>query len=88
MRGLCVRPAYGGRECPGSGLDYQMCNTEECAGPYEDFRAQQCLQRSNKYHNNMKHTWLPHEHADGKSRPRRRDAKPGKWAGGSDTPLR
>ncbi|XP_051925237.1 A disintegrin and metalloproteinase with thrombospondin motifs 3 isoform X2 [Hippocampus zosterae] len=57
-------PAYGGRECPGSDLDYQMCNTEECAGPYEDFRAQQCLQRSNKYHNNMKHTWLPHEHAD------------------------
>ncbi|XP_019730093.1 A disintegrin and metalloproteinase with thrombospondin motifs 3 isoform X4 [Hippocampus comes] len=57
-------PAYGGRECPGSDLDYQMCNMEECAGPYEDFRAQQCLQRSNKYHNNMKHTWLPHEHAD------------------------
>ncbi|XP_061665684.1 A disintegrin and metalloproteinase with thrombospondin motifs 14 isoform X2 [Syngnathoides biaculeatus] len=57
-------PAYGGRECPGSSLDYQMCNTEECAGPYEDFRAQQCLQRSNKYHNNVKHTWLPHEHPD------------------------
>ncbi|XP_061561564.1 A disintegrin and metalloproteinase with thrombospondin motifs 14 isoform X2 [Phycodurus eques] len=57
-------PAYGGRECPGSGLDYQVCNAEECAGPYEDFRAQQCLQRSNKYHNNMKHTWLPHEHPD------------------------
>ncbi|XP_061765763.1 A disintegrin and metalloproteinase with thrombospondin motifs 14 isoform X3 [Nerophis ophidion] len=57
-------PAYGGRECPGSELDYQMCNTEECAGPYEDFRAQQCLQRSNKYHNNKKHTWLPYEHPD------------------------
>ncbi|XP_077595439.1 A disintegrin and metalloproteinase with thrombospondin motifs 14 isoform X1 [Stigmatopora nigra] len=57
-------PAYGGRECPGSGFDYQMCNTEECNGPYEDFRAQQCLQRSNKYHNNKKHTWLPHEHED------------------------
>ncbi|XP_049614698.1 A disintegrin and metalloproteinase with thrombospondin motifs 14 isoform X2 [Syngnathus scovelli] len=57
-------PAYGGRECPGSAFDYQMCNTEECAGPYQDFRAQQCLQRSNKYYNNMKHTWLPHEHPD------------------------
>lgn len=44
-----------------------MCNTEECAGPYEDFRAQQCIQRSNKYHNNVKHTWLPYEHPDGKS---------------------
>lgn len=41
-----------------------MCNTEECAGPYEDFRAQQCTQRSNKYHKNVKHTWLPYEHPD------------------------
>ncbi|XP_037547026.1 A disintegrin and metalloproteinase with thrombospondin motifs 14 [Nematolebias whitei] len=57
-------PAYDGRDCPGSAFDYQMCNTEECAGPYEDFRAQQCIQRSNKYHNNIKHTWLPYEHPD------------------------
>ncbi|CAG04803.1 unnamed protein product, partial [Tetraodon nigroviridis] len=57
-------PAYGGRDCPGSSFDYQMCNTEECAGPYEDFRAQQCIQRSNKYHNNVKHTWIPYEHPD------------------------
>lgn len=63
---LSPRPAYGGRDCPGSAFDYQMCNTEECAGPYEDFRAQQCVQRSNKYHNNVKHTWLPYEHPDGK----------------------
>ena len=64
---LWRRPAYGGRECPGSTFDYQMCNTEECAGPYEDFRAQQCVKRSNKYHNNVKHTWLPYEHPDGQS---------------------
>uniref|UniRef100_A0A8C9S0M1 ADAM metallopeptidase with thrombospondin type 1 motif 14 n=1 Tax=Scleropages formosus TaxID=113540 RepID=A0A8C9S0M1_SCLFO len=57
-------PAYGGRDCPGSAFDYQMCNSEECPGPYEDFRAQQCVQRSNKYHQNMKHTWLPYEHPD------------------------
>ncbi|XP_028989256.1 A disintegrin and metalloproteinase with thrombospondin motifs 14 isoform X2 [Betta splendens] len=57
-------PAYGGRDCPGSAFDYQMCSTEECAGPYEDFRAQQCVQRSNKYHNNVKHSWLPYEHPD------------------------
>lgn len=62
-----IRPAYGGRDCPGSAFDYQMCNTEECAGTYEDFRAQQCIQRSNKYHKNIKHTWLPYEHPDGKS---------------------
>lgn len=62
-----LRPAYGGRDCSGSAFDYQMCNTEECAGPYEDFRAQQCVQRSNKYHKNVKHTWLPYEHPDGKS---------------------
>ncbi|XP_043086985.1 A disintegrin and metalloproteinase with thrombospondin motifs 14 isoform X3 [Puntigrus tetrazona] len=57
-------PAYGGRDCPGSAFDYQVCNTEDCPGPYEDFRAQQCVQRSNKYHNNIKHTWLPYEHPD------------------------
>ncbi|XP_041939379.1 A disintegrin and metalloproteinase with thrombospondin motifs 3 isoform X1 [Alosa sapidissima] len=57
-------PAYGGRDCPGSTFDYQICNPEDCAGPYEDFRAQQCVQRSNKYHNNVKHTWLPYEHPD------------------------
>lgn len=69
MESFCIcsipRPAYGGRDCPGSSFDYQMCNTEECAGPYEDFRAQQCIQRSNKYHNNIKHTWIPYEHPDG-----------------------
>uniref|UniRef100_A0A8C1JQF9 ADAM metallopeptidase with thrombospondin type 1 motif, 14 n=1 Tax=Cyprinus carpio TaxID=7962 RepID=A0A8C1JQF9_CYPCA len=57
-------PAYGGRDCPGSTLDYHVCNTEDCPGPYEDFRAQQCVQRSNKYHNNIKHTWLPYDHPD------------------------
>lgn len=66
---LLLRPAYGGRDCPSSAFDYQICNTEECAGPYEDFRAQQCIQRSNKYHKNIKHSWLPYEHPDGKSVP-------------------
>uniref|UniRef100_A0A673GX47 A disintegrin and metalloproteinase with thrombospondin motifs 3-like n=1 Tax=Sinocyclocheilus rhinocerous TaxID=307959 RepID=A0A673GX47_9TELE len=57
-------PVYGGRDCPGTTFDYQVCNIEDCPGPYEDFRAQQCVQRSNKYHNNIKHTWLPYEHPD------------------------
>uniref|UniRef100_H3B101 ADAM metallopeptidase with thrombospondin type 1 motif 14 n=1 Tax=Latimeria chalumnae TaxID=7897 RepID=H3B101_LATCH len=56
-------PAYGGRECSGPTLEYQMCNTEECVGNYEDFRAQQCSKRNSYYtHQNIKHTWLPYEH--------------------------
>ncbi|XP_069096468.1 A disintegrin and metalloproteinase with thrombospondin motifs 14 [Pleurodeles waltl] len=58
-------PAYGGRECPGSIYEYQICNSEECRGPFEDFRAQQCSQRNSYYtHQNSKHTWLPYEHHD------------------------
>ncbi|XP_069466600.1 A disintegrin and metalloproteinase with thrombospondin motifs 14 isoform X2 [Ambystoma mexicanum] len=58
-------PAYGGRECPGSTYEYQICNSEECRGPFEDFRAQQCSQRNSYYtHQNAKHTWLPYEHHD------------------------
>uniref|UniRef100_A0A7M4FX41 ADAM metallopeptidase with thrombospondin type 1 motif 14 n=1 Tax=Crocodylus porosus TaxID=8502 RepID=A0A7M4FX41_CROPO len=58
-------PAYGGRNCPGSTYEYQICNTEECRGPYEDFRAQQCSKRNSYYtHQNSKHTWLPYEHHD------------------------
>ncbi|XP_071986554.1 A disintegrin and metalloproteinase with thrombospondin motifs 14 isoform X2 [Engystomops pustulosus] len=58
-------PAYGGRDCPGATYEYQMCNTEDCRGPFEDFRAQQCSQRNSYYtHQNTKHTWLPYEHHD------------------------
>ncbi|XP_061491244.1 A disintegrin and metalloproteinase with thrombospondin motifs 14 isoform X2 [Rhineura floridana] len=58
-------PAYGGRHCPGATYEYQVCNTEECRGPYEDFRSQQCSKRNSYYtHQNSKHTWLPYEHHD------------------------
>ncbi|XP_018080891.1 A disintegrin and metalloproteinase with thrombospondin motifs 14 isoform X2 [Xenopus laevis] len=58
-------PSYGGRDCPGSAYEYQMCNNEECRGPFEDFRAQQCSQRNSYYtHQNTKHMWLPYEHHD------------------------
>ncbi|XP_063817506.1 A disintegrin and metalloproteinase with thrombospondin motifs 14 isoform X2 [Pseudophryne corroboree] len=58
-------PVYGGRDCPGATYEYQMCNTEECRGLFEDFRAQQCTQRNSYYtHQNVKHTWLPYEHHD------------------------
>ncbi|KFV73257.1 A disintegrin and metalloproteinase with thrombospondin motifs 14, partial [Struthio camelus australis] len=58
-------PAYGGRHCPGATYEYQVCNPEECPGPYEDFRAQQCSKRNSYYtHQSAKHTWLPYEHHD------------------------
>ncbi|KAM6442239.1 A disintegrin and metalloproteinase with thrombospondin motifs 14 [Liasis olivaceus] len=58
-------PAYGGRQCPGAMYEYQVCNTEECQGSYEDFRAQQCSKRNSYYtHENSKHTWLPYEHPE------------------------
>uniref|UniRef100_A0A663N9S4 ADAM metallopeptidase with thrombospondin type 1 motif 14 n=1 Tax=Athene cunicularia TaxID=194338 RepID=A0A663N9S4_ATHCN len=59
-------PAYGGRHCPGATYEYQVCNAEECPGPYQDFRAQQCSKRNSYYtHQNSKHAWLPYEHHDG-----------------------
>ncbi|XP_029464912.1 A disintegrin and metalloproteinase with thrombospondin motifs 14 isoform X2 [Rhinatrema bivittatum] len=63
----CSNPpsAYGGRECPGATSEYQVCNSEECRGPYEDFRAQQCSKRNSYYtHQGAKHAWLPYEYPD------------------------
>ncbi|XP_065603086.1 A disintegrin and metalloproteinase with thrombospondin motifs 14 [Cyrtonyx montezumae] len=58
-------PAYGGRHCPGATYEHQVCNSEECPGPYEDFRAQQCSKRDSYYtHRDSKHAWLPYEHPD------------------------
>nr|XP_031316993.1 A disintegrin and metalloproteinase with thrombospondin motifs 14 isoform X6 [Camelus dromedarius] len=59
-------PAYGGRLCSGPMFQYQVCNSEECPGPYEDFRAQQCAKRNSYYtHQNAKHSWVPYEPDDG-----------------------
>lgn len=47
-------------------FQYQVCNSEECPGPYEDFRAQQCAKRNSYYtHQNTKHSWMPYEPEDG-----------------------
>ncbi|ELW70942.1 A disintegrin and metalloproteinase with thrombospondin motifs 14 [Tupaia chinensis] len=58
-------PAYGGRMCSGAMFEYQVCNSEDCPGPYEDFRAQQCAKRNSYYtHQNAKHSWVPYEPED------------------------
>ncbi|XP_058399236.1 A disintegrin and metalloproteinase with thrombospondin motifs 14 isoform X3 [Diceros bicornis minor] len=58
-------PAYGGRQCSGPTFQYQVCNSEECPGPHEDFRAQQCAKRNSYYiHQNAKHSWVPYEPDD------------------------
>lgn len=52
--------------CSGPMFQYQICNSEECPGPYEDFRAQQCAKRNSYYvHENAKHSWIPYEPDDG-----------------------
>ncbi|XP_047681567.1 A disintegrin and metalloproteinase with thrombospondin motifs 14 isoform X6 [Prionailurus viverrinus] len=58
-------PAYGGRLCSGPMFQYQVCNSEECPGPHEDFRAQQCARRNSYYiHRDAKHSWIPYEPED------------------------
>nr|XP_044612493.1 A disintegrin and metalloproteinase with thrombospondin motifs 14 isoform X9 [Equus asinus] len=63
--GAVIIPPYGGRLCSGPTFQYQICNSEECPGPYEDFRAQQCAKRNSYYiHQNAKHSWVPYEPDD------------------------
>ncbi|XP_035388035.1 A disintegrin and metalloproteinase with thrombospondin motifs 2-like isoform X2 [Electrophorus electricus] len=63
------RPANGGRRCPGSNYQFQVCNSHECEDPYQDPRAKQCSMLNSKFeHNNARHHWLPYEHSDPKQR--------------------
>lgn len=46
-------------------FQYQVCNGDECPGPFEDFRAQQCAKRNSYYvYKSARHRWLPYEPED------------------------
>ncbi|KAG7465167.1 hypothetical protein MATL_G00173410 [Megalops atlanticus] len=62
-------PANGGRTCFGPNYEFQLCNTEECASLFSDFREEQCRMWDPKFeYQNTKHHWLPFEHMDPKER--------------------
>ncbi|MBN3302578.1 ATS2 metalloproteinase, partial [Amia calva] len=62
-------PANGGRTCYGPTHEIQLCNTEECADLFDDFREQQCKQWDPIFeYQNSKHNWLPYEHPEPKDR--------------------
>uniref|UniRef100_A0A8C9TYC3 ADAM metallopeptidase with thrombospondin type 1 motif 2 n=1 Tax=Scleropages formosus TaxID=113540 RepID=A0A8C9TYC3_SCLFO len=62
-------PANGGRTCFGPNYEFQLCNTEECASIFSDFREEQCRMWNPKFeYQNSKHHWLPFEHSDPKER--------------------
>nr|XP_015205093.1 PREDICTED: A disintegrin and metalloproteinase with thrombospondin motifs 2 isoform X1 [Lepisosteus oculatus] len=62
-------PANGGRTCYGPNYEFQLCNTEECAKLFDDFREEQCKLWDPIFeYQNSKHHWLPYEHPDPKER--------------------
>ncbi|KAJ8405496.1 hypothetical protein AAFF_G00319690 [Aldrovandia affinis] len=62
-------PANGGHTCYGPNYEFQLCNTEECANLFSDFREEQCRMWDPKFeYQNAKHQWLPYEHSEPKER--------------------
>ncbi|XP_030638921.1 A disintegrin and metalloproteinase with thrombospondin motifs 2 [Chanos chanos] len=62
-------PANGGRTCYGNNYEFQLCNTEECAKVFADFREEQCRMWDPFFeHEGTKHHWLPYEHPDPEER--------------------
>lgn len=62
-----TRPANGGRTCYGNSYEFQLCNMEECAKAFADFREEQCQVWDPYFkHQNTLHHWLPYEHPDRK----------------------
>lgn len=60
-------PANGGRTCYGNSYEFQLCNMEECAKAFADFREEQCQVWDPYFkHQNTLHHWLPYEHPDRK----------------------
>ncbi|KAJ8281573.1 hypothetical protein COCON_G00040920 [Conger conger] len=62
-------PANGGHTCYGPNYEFQLCNTEECANIFSDYREDQCRMWDPSFeYQNTKHHWLPFEHSDPKER--------------------
>ncbi|KAJ8254644.1 hypothetical protein GJAV_G00195380, partial [Gymnothorax javanicus] len=62
-------PANGGHTCYGPNYESQLCNLEECANLFSDYREEQCrLWDPSFEYQNTKHHWLPFEHTDPKER--------------------
>uniref|UniRef100_A0AAY4CS82 ADAM metallopeptidase with thrombospondin type 1 motif 2 n=1 Tax=Denticeps clupeoides TaxID=299321 RepID=A0AAY4CS82_9TELE len=62
-------PANGGRTCLGVSYQFQLCNVQECEGPFQDFRERQCRMWEHTFdYQNTRHHWLPYEHPDSKQR--------------------
>ncbi|KAJ8337553.1 hypothetical protein SKAU_G00365190 [Synaphobranchus kaupii] len=57
-------PANGGHTCYGPNYEFQLCNAEECANLFSDYREDQCrLWDPTFEYQNAKHHWLPFEHS-------------------------
>ncbi|XP_035265429.1 A disintegrin and metalloproteinase with thrombospondin motifs 2-like isoform X3 [Anguilla anguilla] len=62
-------PANGGHTCYGPNYEFQLCNSEECANLFSDYREDQCRMFDPSFeYQNAKHHWLPFEHSDPKER--------------------
>ncbi|XP_007516708.2 A disintegrin and metalloproteinase with thrombospondin motifs 18 isoform X1 [Erinaceus europaeus] len=54
------KPRYGGKFCPGSSRNYQLCNTHPCNKSSLDFRAQQCAEHNSKPFRGWFYKWEPY----------------------------
>ncbi|XP_072050177.1 A disintegrin and metalloproteinase with thrombospondin motifs 6-like [Amphiura filiformis] len=51
-------PMYGGKECPGDSIEYEVCNIHHCDRSQDDFRDEQCAATNNEPHNGEYYEWI------------------------------